>query len=89
MSLCFDLGYATRGINYAEKSFMKLTPMANFIELFCCNLPCYCHIALSFDSGYATKGIKYAEKSFVKLTPMANFIELFFSVIYNAIALLP
>jgi hypothetical protein len=31
--LKFDLGYAARGINYTEKSFMKLTTGANFIKV--------------------------------------------------------
>jgi hypothetical protein len=29
-----DSGYAARGVNYAEKSFMKLTPGVNVIKLF-------------------------------------------------------
>ncbi len=28
-------GYTARDINYAEKSFVKLTPGANVIKLFC------------------------------------------------------
>jgi hypothetical protein len=30
----FDSGYATRGINYTEKSFMKLATDVYFIKLF-------------------------------------------------------
>jgi hypothetical protein len=57
------------GVNYTEKSFMKLNPGVNFIKLFCHNLHCYHCIALGFDSGYAATGVNYTEKSFMKLTP--------------------
>jgi hypothetical protein len=29
-----DSGYTSRGVNYAEKRFMKLTPVADVIKLF-------------------------------------------------------
>ncbi len=65
------------GVKYSGKSFMKSTPMTNFIKLLWSNLRFYWHIALSFDSGYAARGINYTEKSFMKLTPMINFIKHF------------
>jgi len=34
-ALGFELGYNARGINISEKSFVKLTPVANFMKLFC------------------------------------------------------
>jgi hypothetical protein len=54
---------------------MKLTLVANFIKLFCCNQCHYRHIALSFDSNYSARDENYANKSFIKLTPVANLIN--------------
>jgi hypothetical protein len=34
LALSFDSGYSVKDINYAEKSFMKLTPLGNIIKLF-------------------------------------------------------
>ncbi len=50
---------------FCQKSFMKLTPLANFLH----NLHAYQHIALGFDLYYATSGIYSIKKSFMKLTP--------------------
>jgi hypothetical protein len=34
ITLSFGSGYASRGVNYAEKNFSKLTPGANVVKLF-------------------------------------------------------
>jgi hypothetical protein len=64
IELHFDSGYAAKGVNYAENSFIKLTTVANFIKPFWHNFCCYWHIALNFDSGYATRALNYAKNSF-------------------------
>jgi hypothetical protein len=73
----FDSGYAARGINCNEKSFMILTPSGNFIKLFWFNLHHHRHIGLRFDLGYPARGINCDEKSFMKLIPSGIFIKLF------------
>jgi hypothetical protein len=62
MSLGCDRGYAARRVNYAEKSFRILAPVANFIKLFWCNLCHYRSVSLSFDRGYAARSVNYAKK---------------------------
>jgi hypothetical protein len=63
------------GVNYALKSFMKLTQVGNFIKLFGHNLCCFWHITLYFDLGYAVMSVNYALKVFMKLTEVANFLN--------------
>ncbi len=47
-ALNFDLGCATWDIIYTKKSFMKLTPVSNFIKPFWCNLCCLLAYCLKF-----------------------------------------
>jgi hypothetical protein len=54
--------YFSHSISDKKKSFIKLSPVANFINVFWHHLYCYQHIALIFDSGYAARGINYAKK---------------------------
>jgi hypothetical protein len=59
--------YAASGINYGQKSFIILAPVANVIKLFCHN-----YIAISITSvkilvKYAASGINYSQKSFILL----------------------
>jgi hypothetical protein len=63
----FTGAYTARGINYDEKSFIKLTPMAIFIKLFGVTNATIGRFYL----GYTSKGIKYAEENFIKFTPGA------------------
>ncbi len=72
--LIFDSGCATTGVNHAEKHFMKLITVANFIKLFWHNLSPQWHIAISFDSAMV---VNHAKKHFIKLTTATNFIKLF------------
>jgi hypothetical protein len=65
----FECAYAAKGVNNIQKSFMKLIPVANFIQLFGHNLNSYQHIFSSFECGYAAKGVNNIQKSFMKLTP--------------------
>ncbi len=83
ISLSFDLDYTARGVNYAKKSFMKLTQVAYFTIFFWCSLHCYWCFSLRFDTGYDIRGVNYAEKSYMKLRPGANVIKLFTFVIYE------
>ncbi len=62
MSLGCDRGYAARKVNYAEKSFKKLAPVANFMKLFWCILHCYRPMSISFDRGYAARSVNYTKK---------------------------
>ncbi len=75
-------------MNYFEKRFMILTPVANSQNFFWRSLCFYQHIALSFDYGYAARIINYIEKSFMKLTPVAN-SQNFFGIVYAAITVSP
>jgi hypothetical protein len=67
------------GVNYNKKGFVKLTPVANFINHFWHNYCYYRHIALSFDLGYAARGVNYAIKGLMKLASVANFIKHFWN----------
>jgi hypothetical protein len=69
MSSSFDLDYATKGIKYTKKTFMKLSPVANFIKVFWINLCLYRHLSSSSDMDYATNCVNYTEKTFMKLSP--------------------
>jgi hypothetical protein len=61
-ALSFDSGYAVIGVSFSKKSFMKLTPVANFIKTFWNNLRWYWQNALGFDSGYTTRSVNNAKK---------------------------
>ncbi len=59
----------TRSINYAKKSFMKLTPVVNFIKHFLALfmwLSAFCH---KFWLRLCRSKHKLCQKSFMKLTP--------------------
>ncbi len=73
----FTRAYTARGINYDEKSFIKLTPMANFIKLFGVTNATIGRFYL----GYTSRGINYAEESLMKFTPGACATKRFMAVI--------
>ncbi len=65
------------GVNYAQKSFMKLTTGVNVIKLFWHNLCPQRHALGQNVWQYADSGVNYAEKSFMKLATGVGGIQLF------------
>jgi hypothetical protein len=65
IALSLDLGYSDRDINYAPKSFMKLTPMACFIKLFPAKLMPLSAYCIKFW----LRLHQLCQKGFMKLTP--------------------
>ncbi len=64
IAVSFDSDYVERGINYAEKSFMTLTPEANFPKLFFSLIYSAIDVLLGLESDYAIKVVNYAKKAY-------------------------
>ncbi len=72
IALSFNSRNASNGVNYAQKSFMKLATIVNFINIFWHLLCSYRHNLNHNLRPYAESGINYTKKGFMKLATVTN-----------------